>query len=381
MPIDYSSLLIALVFSSFAILVAALASWTSVRKERYLVFSAIGIGLVMVAIVLMGLRNGHYVLETLLGPFTLLHAGVAFVYASTRLFVHKSNLQPAVLAGAASVLATDIPLLFGLLGLANFALNVGIAVVLFLCARESWNASEDPRRATIANAILYALSGLSFLAPAVPVFVTGEWVQYPEVATWPDTVNAIMTLVGITGIGAITLTLHFSRAARLHHFEANTDPLTGVLNRRALFERIGALARVPGLAVLLLDLDHFKQINDQLGHAQGDVTLRNFADVLRAHLGTDDLAARIGGEEFCVVLPGCDRRTAQEAAERIRRAFSELNMPSGREDVVATVSVGLATGGRNESFESMLSRADAALYKAKHAGRNRVRLAERRLVA
>jgi diguanylate cyclase (GGDEF)-like protein len=137
---------------------------------------------------------------------------------------------------------------------------------------------------------------------------------------------------------------------------------------------------VPGLAVLMFDLDHFKQINDHYGHARGDKVLQEFAVVLRAQLRSTDIITRLGGEEFCAVMPGADRDAARAIAERIRVAFADKSFPIGASNI-ATVSIGLAIGGETETFASVLSRADEALYKAKKAGRNQVALAKVRLVA
>lgn len=372
MQADYTSLLIAQAVSSFAIVMAVLASWTSARKDHYLFLSAIGVGLVMVALILMSLRDGRYVVETLIVPFTLMHAGTGFIYAGVRKFLGKPDLLPAIAAGAGTALVTAISMLVGLLGLTYILHNIFIGAVLLLCAAEYAGARNEWRGITFANAVLYLVIGLFFFAPAVPAILAGDLVTYPPTASFLDTINAIMAIVGVTGIGALTLTLHFSRAADRNLAKAHTDPLTGVLNRRALFERFDADRAIPGRAVLVFDLDHFKLINDQLGHAQGDRTLRNFGELLLLHFSGDAVAARIGGEEFCVVLARQDAEQAREMADDLRIEFAGLSLPSGRGDAAATVSVGLATGGPDESFESVLSRADAALYKAKQAGRNTV---------
>lgn len=381
MPIDYNSLLVALAFSGTSILMVALASWMSARKDSYMVFGASGVSFFTASVVLMALRNDRADLTTLSIPYILLLVGVALVYASTRLFRHKSGLWLPALVGTIAIAATIPPLMIGLFGLGVLNLNLSVAVILMLCAREFWDAKEDMRPATLATAILYFLTALSFAASAASRTLDGQWVQYPSTDNWVETINAIMSLVGVTGIGALTLVLHFARTARRHHAEANTDPLTGVLNRRALFQRFAETDIATGLSVLLFDLDYFKLINDQLGHAQGDVTLQQFAEVLLKHTSENDVVARIGGEEFCMVLSAPGRHVARAMAERIRVAFADLAIPSGREDAVATVSVGLASGGEGETFSSVISRADAALYKAKNAGRNRVHQAELRLVA
>ena len=373
MLIDYNSLLIALSFSGMTALVAIVVSWLNARRDCYLLFTAIGLGLVSIGLIMMGLRNGRFDLVTLFWPFSIILVGLSFAYAGTRFFLHKRDVRAPVLVGLATLTMFNVPLLMGYWGLAFVAINAGVATIVFLCAREYWDAKRDLRGAALTNAGLFMTMAVSYALNALVVGLAGDWVNYPVNDSWFDNLNAITSLIGITGIGAMTLTLHFSRMARRHHAEASSDSLTGTLNRRGLFERYAETAEVPGLAVLVFDLDFFKQINDRLGHAQGDRTLQTFAEVVTANLDEKDLLARIGGEEFCVILPGQDRKQAKDTAECLRRAFADAAMPSGRGDAPATVSVGLATGGPNEQFRSVLGRADSALYKAKREGRNTLR--------
>ena len=161
---------------------------------------------------------------------------------------------------------------------------------------------------------------------------------------------------------------------------AATDGLTGLPNKRAAtdaLKRMFAQASTTGspLALLLLDLDHFKQINDQRGHAVGDQVLANVGAVLRSVLRTRDFAARNGGEEFAVLLPDTELPAAIEIAERVRAAIAEISLPGT--DVSVTTSIGVGGFPDHASTLDRLERlADAALYLAKRHGRNRVELAE-----
>jgi len=376
MLIDYNSLLIALSFSGVTALVAVLVAWLNARRDRYLLFTALGLGLVSLGLIMMGLRNGRFDLVTLFWPFSIILVGLSLNYAGTRVFLNKRSVGTPALVGLAALTMFNVPLLTDYWGLAFVAINAGVATIMFLCAREYWDAKNDLRGAALTLAGLFMTMAVSYTLNAISVILTGDWVNYPVNDSWLDNLNAITSLIGITGIGAMTLTLHFYRLAHRHHTEANTDSLTGVLNRRGLFERYAETTEIPGLAVLVFDLDFFKQINDKLGHAQGDFTLKTFTEVVEAQLGDTDLIARIGGEEFCVILPGQDWRQAMATAEHLRRAFADAALPSGRGEASATVSVGLATGGRGEPFRSVLGRADSALYKAKNAGRNTLHFEE-----
>ena len=164
---------------------------------------------------------------------------------------------------------------------------------------------------------------------------------------------------------------------------AVTDPLTGLHNRRyglSHLAQVAARARKDGrsYAVMLVDLDRFKTVNDRYGHATGDAVLTAVARRLAASLRSVDLVARIGGEEFLVVMPEISAPAAQAAAERLRRAVADtpIEVPGGG-TLTQTVSIGVAIGGgegaRSEESEAeVLDRADRALYRAKAAGRDRI---------
>ncbi|MCP5145751.1 MAG: GGDEF domain-containing protein [Gammaproteobacteria bacterium] len=161
---------------------------------------------------------------------------------------------------------------------------------------------------------------------------------------------------------------------------ATTDPLTGLLNRRGmsdLFER--ELARVHrdghSAAMFMLDIDYFKRINDSLGHRAGDLVLVHLAQNMRRCLRPSDLVARFGGEEFCVLLPGVDPGSVEDAALRLHRALGDMDESTRRSPVSYTVSIGATHSLSGDHINAMVERADAALYLAKQQGRNRIRVA------
>jgi two-component system cell cycle response regulator len=158
------------------------------------------------------------------------------------------------------------------------------------------------------------------------------------------------------------------------------DPLTGIYNRRYASQhmnRVMERARETGgvYAVMMIDLDKFKSINDRFGHDAGDAVLREFSRRLQENIRGVDLVARFGGEEFFVAMPDVDQNAAAHAAERIRRAVegAPVVLPGGAGQVSVTVSIGVAIATTADGdAEAIIRRADAALYHSKEAGRNRV---------
>lgn len=179
---------------------------------------------------------------------------------------------------------------------------------------------------------------------------------------------ALQAVGGATAVLIIT-GLDIAEALRV---ERDTDYLTGLWNRRGLEERVRAARGLQG-HVLLVDIDHFKQVNDTWGHPRGDEVLRAVAGVLRSSVRSDTIIARLGGEEFVLVIPGT-LAGAKACAERVRQAVLAADVLGPHNDLHVSVSIGVAPLRRDLS--PALRGADLALYAAKRAGRNTVRLAQ-----
>ncbi|NUN67933.1 GGDEF domain-containing protein [Pseudanabaena biceps] len=172
------------------------------------------------------------------------------------------------------------------------------------------------------------------------------------------------------------LNAELMRAYEAVKHAAETDHLTGIANRAAFDARVAALHQLASGWFLVVDIDHFKAVNDRNGHAVGDAALVAVAGALCEMVGPDDIVARIGGEEFAVFQPTADADTAVATAEAIRRAVAALSVKGkdGR-PIALTVSIGLRAGS-GLSIADGLSHADQAMYGAKQAGRDRVHISE-----
>jgi two-component system, cell cycle response regulator len=160
---------------------------------------------------------------------------------------------------------------------------------------------------------------------------------------------------------------------------ALVDPLTGLNNRRFLESHLATMienarARRLPLSLMILDIDHFKRVNDTYGHDCGDEVLKGFADRLRAIIRGGDLLCRLGGEEFVIVMPNVTLEAAGKIAERARIAIQEepIAVDKNGAAIAITVSIGLAERGASGDADSLYRRADRALYRSKTDGRNRV---------
>jgi two-component system, cell cycle response regulator len=184
-------------------------------------------------------------------------------------------------------------------------------------------------------------------------------------------------------VGRRLIDLHRQIEAKNRLLEelALTDPLTGLPNRRAIEgwstrQLSGAARHGFSLWVVMIDLDHFKSINDTYGHEAGDTVLKRFGEVLRANTRLSDICGRTGGEEFLIVLTHADEKGAMTVLERIRTQFAAEGFAWNGATVQVTASFGVAgfSGGNAPEFSHLVKQADAALYRAKDLGRNRIEL-------
>jgi len=279
----------------------------------------------------------------------------------------------ALLAFALLTLALSLTLANGH-GLRVANVCVGVGVMLLATVRLLWRRGRQatPTFATIV-AGGYGVLALALFARAVQALSVDPRTKISIDAPGHLNVSfAILVLFvgGLINLAQIRLVL--GRVLQHLTAQAQTDALTGTANRRGLMrylEEVHSRAQQAGheYVVMMVDIDHFKAINDQHGHAEGDKVLTRVAQNLREALRVGDFVARWGGEEFCVLLPRIRLAEAHALAERMTLQVAATGKPR------VTISIGVAEAHvQSENPEAVIQRADAALYRAKHAGRNRV---------
>lgn len=240
----------------------------------------------------------------------------------------------------------------------------------------AWSASQARPRRLLTTVLTVDLTVMAIHFPLkalAAVWLGSGETERDYVASNYAVLSQASTGLLLTSVGLILLLLVHEASVLRSRSEANSDPLTGLDNRRGLFARLAPIladADRDGMPVqvVLFDLDAFKAINDRFGHAEGDRVIAGFGAILRAHLPQGAVAARMGGEEFAVMVPGITLDSGWRLAERIRHAAER----AGGSGIAFTVSGGVATRAPGMAIEPVLARADAALYGAKAQGRNRV---------
>ncbi|MCA1900316.1 MAG: diguanylate cyclase, partial [Chloroflexi bacterium] len=211
-----------------------------------------------------------------------------------------------------------------------------------------------------------------------PKVVMGLEAGADEYLTKPFNKNELLARIA-SGKRILTLERQLTEARQQVEVLARHDGLTGLLNRRSIEECAEAEFKMTArkerpMSVILLDVDHFKNVNDQFGHAAGDQTLRQIAKTLKENLRDYDRVGRWGGEEFILILPDTELKDAVKAAERLRTQIEQTEIPLENEKTISVrVSLGVAcTIDGFPSLSKLIDAADQALYKAKQNGRNRV---------
>ncbi|MFY9895398.1 MAG: GGDEF domain-containing protein [Xanthobacteraceae bacterium] len=316
----------------------------------------------------------------------LLFVTVGMIWSAARLFHRRRVRWGLMFLGAAVwLVAWTFPAFAHSAASRIFVSSLIVASYTFLIAVELWRERRKSLIRRWPALFVPMLHGAVFLFPVALATLSQDDNVLRGVARGWIAVFFIEIVLYVVGAAFIVLILAKDRTVRFYKMAAATDPLTGVLNRRGFFQGAAiVMERSRGsmgpVSVLSFDLDHFKSINDRWGHAVGDAVLQLFATVARKTMRADDVIGRLGGEEFVAILPGMVADAAA-VAERVRTAFAAAGAELDGRQITATVSVGVACGSPLTTVEALIARADAALYRAKMKGRDRVETADEAVAA
>ena len=275
-------------------------------------------------------------------------------------------------------MAAALPLPLFVVGSTERAV-LGVLVVATYTFFIAFELSRERRKSLYSRTaaiVVPCLHAAIFLMPLAIRALTPDVIA----ASW-ITVFALETIIYAVGTAFIVLLMVKDHSVSIYRDAASTDFLTGLLNRRAFMENALKLCarQAEGnkpVTLMMFDLDHFKSINDRFGHAVGDEALRVFADTIRKSMRATDIIGRLGGEEFAAIVAE-PMEVATAIAERVRASFETAGAVIAGHAIGATVSIGAATATDVvTNIDALIARADAALYRAKGEGRNRLRTAE-----
>jgi diguanylate cyclase (GGDEF)-like protein len=309
----------------------------------------------------------------------LVLVGYGLTWTGTRVFDGR-KIHPWLLGVAPAIwlVLCRIPAFAANADLKVIVVSAMLAALALKAAVELWRGRDEPLMSR-GPSVIVLLAYSAVLLARVPATL---WLPHLRSDSLMQGMSIMLvtfgTLLFTVVMAFLQLNMTKERTELKHKINSLIDPLSGVANRRAFLDGatrlIGRLAADhEPLAVLLFDLDHFKQINDRFGHATGDAVLQCFAAVATATLGGDILFARIGGEEFACCVPVGDLDEAYAVADRVRRNFAGSATRFGNEQLAPSVSAGVTLGfDPRTSVTELLAIVDRALYRAKELGRNRV---------
>ncbi len=319
----------------------------------------------------------------------LLFTSYALTWNGARVFERRKPLLGSLFAGATLwALACLIPGFGQAPDLQALLCALVIATFIWLTAYEFWKCRDEPLISRWPAILILFTYGIVFLVRTPLTMLLPSWSSKHDVlaSAWLTVLSSEALLAAIS-MAFVFVALAKERMELGYRTAAMKDPLTGLLNRGAFLQEAENLAllqvkRDRPVAVFMIDLDGFKDINDRFGHALGDRVLRLFADTVGTNLRSSDLIGRLGGEEFAVVIADACRDNAFRVAERLRRAFAAAGSMVDDIPVKATASFGVSIiQDPRETIATLLTEADGALYRAKALGRNRVVLSEHNIPA
>ena len=375
--LDFGSLLLATALSGACLSGTLVAIWLTARQSRFVLTMAVGILLLVTHVIAFWLY-GQYASPWLgQAMLALLVAGFFVVFTSADQYIERGWSRPATMPIAAIIALTVVLTAAGFDGLGFVIAYSTVTGILIMIATAFWTSKNVDRRVLAPVSLLTGSSAVSFALCAFVIVRQKQWVLGGVPRNWAEDVNTVVVVACMTALGALTISFHHLRTQSRLTEATLTDPLTGLMNRRALNSLHGHTRFGPRMALAMVDLDHFKRTNDVFGHAVGDRVLQRFADVVRRQSRQGVEGFRLGGEEFAIVMSGISALEVYDILRKIGVSFGAEVVATKLGPLRSTVSVGVCFGDEEAmTVEQMLLGADAALYAAKRAGRNRVATAE-----
>lgn len=371
--LDFSSLLLAAALSGTCLSVTMFVIWFTAPRPRFVLTVACGI-LVLVAHVIVFWRYTREPSPLLCqAALALLSLGFLALSLSAIQYLGVRNYSRAVLPAMLAIAVCAGVTYLGFDGVGFILTYTTVTVLLASIGVMFWIKGGQDRGILLVVSALSGVCGVSFGLCGAVLLVKGQWVLGVAPDNWAERLNSVVAVACMTALGALTLSLHHLQAQIELKAETLTDPLTGLMNRRALNSLYRERVFGPFMSVAMFDLDHFKRTNDVYGHPVGDRVLCRFAAVIKKYdrVGVD--AFRLGGEEFALVMSRMTEDKAYDFASRIGVAFGTEVVPTPRGPLRSSVSGGIGFGKEDgSSLDEVLAEADRALYAAKNAGRNRV---------
>jgi diguanylate cyclase (GGDEF)-like protein len=304
-------------------------------------------------------------------------AAYGLIWSGVRSFERRAARLDVAMAGAAlwGVLCC-VPAFYASIELRVLLASAVATAYCGAAAAEIWRGRAERLASRISAGMVLGLQGAFYLV-RIPSTLLAPPLPSPNPMASPwVAILCFVTMLFAIASAFTFMALVKERAEREQRIAASTDALTGVRNRRAFADAAGAaLIGDGGGALLLIDLDRFKAVNDAHGHAVGDAVLVGFCAMAASLLPRDALLGRLGGEEFACLLPEVSPAEARARAEDLRRTFAQLHVPELPE-LRVSVSIGIAQMRHGVGYETLMRLADTALYAAKNGGRDRVAVAE-----
>ena len=369
--LDFSSLLLAAALSGTCLSATMFAIWFTAPKARFVLTVACGI-LVLVAHVILFWRYTKEPDPVLCQiVLALLSLGFLILCLSAMQYLgvpsHRRAVAPTLAAMTICAAVTSI----GLDGVGFIITYATVTALLSAIGAMFWINGSHDRRILLVVSFLSGTCAVSFALCGMVLLGKGQWALAVAPDNWAERLNSVVAVACMTGLGALTLSLHHLQAQIELKAETMTDPLTGLMNRRGLMSLYGERSFGPFMSVVMFDLDHFKRTNDVYGHPVGDQVLCRFAAVIKKYARTGVDAFRLGGEEFAVVMSRMTEERAYDLASKIGVAFGTEIVATPLGPLRSTVSGGIGFGEADgRSLDEVLAEADIALYAAKRAGRN-----------